>query len=88
MHIGEGEAEILKTLSFSQGNFHIFKERVLKTWIVKKNVLDASSSIDEIAKSFSRAGLFFPIRDEYLKSVNANPEDFQNVVFNKFTKLY
>ena len=59
LYIGEGELEILSTLSFSQGNFHELKEILLNRWIPKNSIKDASNSIDEIAKSFAKAGLFF-----------------------------
>ena len=45
-----------------------------------------SCAIDEIAKSYTRMGYFFPIKNDYLNLVGEDPDDFKNVVFNRFNK--
>ncbi len=86
LQVGKGEKDILAALAFSQGKFEDFEKFILETFIEKKYIPLASKHINEVSRSFSRMGYFFHMKKEYLKKVNANPNDFQNVVFNKFNK--
>ena len=86
LEIGEGEYNILGAMAFSQGKFIEFQKLILLSFIDKKNIPIATNHIDKITNSFTRMGYFFHITDRYLRKVNADPKDFDNVIFYKFNK--
>ena len=86
LEIGEGERNILACITFSQTNLKSYNQNVLSSFIEEKSIDKASKNIDEIAKSFSRMGYFFPVKNEYLNLAGKNPDEFKNVVFNRFNK--
>ena len=87
LEIGEGELEILACLAFSQGGFINLRYNILNLFLNNKIINDSIKSINSIAKSFSRAGYFFDIKDSYFIKAKVNPNDFHNVVFNQFNKI-
>jgi len=86
LEIGEGERNILACITFSQTNLKSYNQNVLSSFIEEKSIDKASKNIDEIAKSFSRMGYFFPVKNDYLNLAGKNPDEFKNVVFNRFNK--
>ena len=86
LEIGEGERNILACITFSQINFKSHNKRLLSSFIEKNLIETTSKNIDEIAKSFTRMGYFFPLKNHYLNLVGEDLDDFKNVVFNRFNK--
>ena len=86
LNVGDGENDMLASLSFSQNNFKNLNQIVLESILEDKSINNAVKCIEEIAISFARAGFFFPIRKIYFIKAKSNPEDFKNVIFNQFNK--
>ena len=72
--------------TFSQSNFQNYKKKLLSSFIDKNSVYAGCKCIDEIANSFTRMGYFFQVKNEYLNLAGENPNNFKNVVFNRFNK--
>lgn len=86
LKIGEGENNILACLTFSQNNFKNLNQNILSSILNNKSLNDGMRCIEEIAKSFTRAGFYFPIKTNYFLKAKVNPEDFKNVIFNQFNR--
>ena len=86
LKIGEGENNILACLTFSQNNFKNLNLNILSSILNNNSLNDGKRRIDEIAKSFTKAGLYFPIKKNYFLKAKVNPEDFNNVIFNQFNR--
>ena len=86
LKIGEGENNILASLTFSQNNFKNLNQNILSSILNNNSLNDGMRRIDEIAKSFTRAGFYFPIKKNYFLKAKVNPEDFKNVIFNQFNR--
>ena len=86
LEIGKGEKSILASITFSQSNFENYNKKLLSSFIDKNSVYDGCKCIDEIANSFTRMGYFFQVKNEYLNLAGENPNNFKNVVFNRFNK--
>ena len=83
--IGTYEKEIIQALYFSQKKNQIQSKLITKNWVGQEHERNVQKNLNLIAESFSRASLYFPKRNDYIKVNTSNKKNQNdNIIYYEF----